>query len=226
MSVAPLWPPCLGLFKSVVITLTYLRRNRIQCELAETFGVSQSTVSRAISRVGPLLSRALEDFVPTVEDLDTRVQYIVDGTLLPCWSRRSLYSGKHKTTGMNVQVACTLSGRLAWISDPVDGGRHDTFCLKESAALTDHDPANWIGDKGYVGNDMITPIKKPAGGELVEWQERYNRQVNQVRYVIEQAIAHFKNWNIMHTDYRRPLRTFRQTISTVVALHFYQLTVE
>ena len=34
------WPPILGLFMSVVVTLTYLRRNRIQAEIGESFGVS------------------------------------------------------------------------------------------------------------------------------------------------------------------------------------------
>ena len=60
------------------------------------------------------------------------------GTLLPRWSWAShpeLYSGKHKTTGMNVQVACTLDGNLAWISDAVSGSRHDSYCLSESGAL-------------------------------------------------------------------------------------------
>jgi hypothetical protein len=59
----------------------------------------------------------------------------VDGTLLPCWSwagHKELYSGKHKTTGMNVQVACTIYGKFAWISDPVNGSRHDNYCLGES----------------------------------------------------------------------------------------------
>ncbi|HEU5421028.1 MAG TPA: hypothetical protein VFV41_25315, partial [Streptosporangiaceae bacterium] len=55
---------------------------------------------------------ALADYIPTVDDVDERTQYVVDGTLLPCWSwaeHPDLYSGKHKTTGMNVQVASTLS---------------------------------------------------------------------------------------------------------------------
>ena len=97
------WPPILGLGNSVVVTLTYLRRNRVQCELAETYAVSQSTISRAISTVAPLLARALARFVPVAEELVPGRQYIVDGTLLPCWSWAShprLYSGKHKTTGM------------------------------------------------------------------------------------------------------------------------------
>ena len=58
------WPPILGLGNSVVVALTYLRRNRVQCELAETYAVSQSTISRAISAVTPLLARALARFVP------------------------------------------------------------------------------------------------------------------------------------------------------------------
>ena len=44
--------------------------------------------------------------------------------------------------------------------------------------------------------------------------------------MIEQVIANFKTWRIMHTDHRRPLDTFAQTISTVIALHSYKLACE
>jgi hypothetical protein len=57
---------------------------------------------------------------------------------------------------------------------------------------------------------MITPFKKPEGGELLDWQKEFNKQVNKIRYVIEQVIANFKTWRIMHTDYRRPLATFSE----------------
>ena len=72
------------------------------------------------------------------------------------------------------------------------------------------DPQNWIGDKGYIGNGMITPLRKPEGRELLDWQKELNAEVNKIRWMIEQVIAHFKNWTIMHTDYRRPLNTFRR----------------
>jgi hypothetical protein len=209
-----------------VVTLTYLRRNRVQAELAETFDVSQSTISRAIAAITPLLGAALLLCVPTADELDDQTDYIVDGTLFPCWSWAShpeLYSGKHKTTGMNVQVACTLYGRLAWISDPIPGRRHDSYCLNESGFLEVVDPANAVGDKGYVGNGMDTPIKKPECRELLDWEIEFNKQVNKIRYRIEQVIANLKTWRILHTDYRRPLSTFAQTISTVVALQFYAL---
>ncbi|MGI8429537.1 MAG: transposase family protein [Solirubrobacteraceae bacterium] len=219
------WPPILGLFKSVAVALTYMRHNRTQAEIGESFGVSQSAISRAISAVTPFLAQVLAGGVPVADDLDPGVQYIVDGTLLPCWSwaaRPELWSGKHKTTGMNVQVACTIHGRLAWISDPVNGSRHDNYCLGESGALLTLDPKNWIGDKGYVGSGMISPFKKPAGGELTGWQQEFNTQVNKIRWIIEQAISHFKNWRIVHTDYRRPIDTFATTISAVIGLHFYR----
>jgi hypothetical protein len=223
------WPPSLGLYGCVVVTLCYLRRNRAQEELAERFGVSQPTISRAISAISPLLEKALQKFAPTADELDPQSQLVVDGTLLPCWSWASapgLYSGKHKTTGMNVQFACTLDGEAAWISDPIEGSRHDFYCLAESGVLSGVDPSRWIGDKGYVGSGMITPIRKPAHRDLLDWEKKFNTAVNKIRYVVERAIANFKTWRIMHTDYRRPLATFAQTISVVVGLYFYRRNSE
>ena len=131
------WPPILGLRNALTVTLTYLRRNRVQAEIAENYGVSQPTISRAIPAITPLLVQALLDYVPTAGELDAGTCYIVDGTLLPCWSWRAhpeLYSGKRKTTGMNVQVACTITGCLAWVSDPIPGSRHDNHCRRIRSA--------------------------------------------------------------------------------------------
>jgi DDE superfamily endonuclease/Helix-turn-helix of DDE superfamily endonuclease len=220
------WPPILGLRKALTVTLTYLRRNRVQEEIAEDYGVSQPTISRAISAITPLLVQTLMEYVATADRLGDGRQYIMDGTLLPCWSwtsRKELYSGKHKKTGMNVLVACTLEGRLSWISDPVPGSRHDNHIVKDSSVLDGVDPHEYVGDKGFVGNGMITPFKKPAGGKLLDWQKEFNSQVNKIRWVIEQVIANFKTWRIMHTDYRRPIETFTETISAVISLEFYRM---
>jgi hypothetical protein len=68
---------------------------------------------------------------------------------------------------------------------------------------------------------MLTPIRKPVGRELLDWEKEFNTQVNKLRYVVERASANFKTWRIMHTDYRRPLATFASTISAVIGLYFY-----
>jgi len=223
------WPPILGLFRSVVVALTYVRRNRAQAEIAETFGVSQPTISRAVTGLTAMVGAVVAELVPTAEDLDPRTQYVVDGTLLPCWSwhdHRELYSGKHQTTGLNVQVVCDLQGRLAWVSDPVDGCRHDVAALDLSGVLDTLDPTHWMGDKGYIGRGMLTPIRKPACRDLLDWEKEFNTSINKIRYLIERTIANLKAWRILHTDYRRPLETFTTTISTVIGLHFYALTSE
>jgi hypothetical protein len=222
----PKWPSIFGLFNSTLATLAYKRGNLGQAEIGEWLGTSQSTIHRAIKAITPLIPRALGNYIPKADDLAPEEQFILDGTLLPCWSwagRQDLYSGKHKETGMNVQVACSIYGKVSWISDPVPGSRHDNHCQSESSVLDGVDPGNWIADKGYVGNGIITPFKKPAGGELLDWQKEFNTGVNKIRWKIEQVISHFKNWKIISTGYRRPIGTFPQTITAVVALHFYRM---
>jgi DDE superfamily endonuclease/Helix-turn-helix of DDE superfamily endonuclease len=218
------WPPILGLRNSLTVTLTYLRRNRVQAEIAENYGVSQPTISRAISAIIPLLVTVLIDFVPTADDPGDGTHCIVDGTLLPCWTWRAhpeLKSGKHKATGMKVLLACTLSGHLMWISDPVTGNHHDMYCLRESGLLEGTDASAFSGDTGFIGAGMLTPIRKPRHRDLLDWEKEFNKQIAKFLWVIEQVIANFKTWRIMHTDYPRPLETFTETISAVVGLHFY-----
>lgn len=55
------------------------------------------------------------------------------------------------------------------------------------------DPRDWTGDKGYVGRDMITPIKKINVRGLLDWQKDGNTAINRTRAVVERAIANLKN---------------------------------
>jgi hypothetical protein len=55
------WPPILGLYKSVIVALTYMRRYRVQAEPAETYGVSQPAISRAITRGDALAGQGAPD---------------------------------------------------------------------------------------------------------------------------------------------------------------------
>lgn len=202
-----------------------MRGNRTQAEIGESPGVSQPTISRAVSAITPLLAESLSGFAPTADELADGGHCFADGTLPPCWTWRAhpeLRSGKHKATGMKVLLACTLDGRPAWISDPVNGKHHDMHILKESGLLEGGNPSVFCADGGFVGAEMITPLRKPYRTEFEDWQKAYNKSIAQIRYVVEQAIANFKAWRIMHTDYRRPLQTFPETISAVVALHFYR----
>jgi hypothetical protein len=56
-----------------------MRHNRTQAEIGESLGVSQPTISRAISAITPLVPEVTREFVPTADDLDPDAQYILDG---------------------------------------------------------------------------------------------------------------------------------------------------
>jgi hypothetical protein len=221
----PHCPPSVITHRALQITATYLRTARTREDLAETFGTSQSTISRVIDAVTTTLKTLLAYSCPLPEDLHADAIYIIDGTLLPCWlswrAHPQLYSGKHKTTGYNIQIAVTLSGTLAWVSDPVDGSRHDMHALTQSHVLDGLDLSQWIGDKGYIGAEIHTPTRKPTYRDLTETEKATNEAIHKIRWIVERAVAHLKNWKILAHDYRRPLKTFADTISAVLGLHFH-----
>ena len=113
-------PRILGPLAAVRATLMYLRTNTSQEAIAEIMGVSQPTISRAISVVTRIIARVLGPVLATVEEVPHGGVHIIDGTLLPCWSwkdRTDLWSGKHKRTGLSLQVLVSPAGRLRWASD-------------------------------------------------------------------------------------------------------------
>lgn len=219
-------PRGLSLRQAVKAVVMYFRTNVTEELIGELLFVDQATISRTISDLEGVIADVLDEFVPDLAaEIDGRVA-VVDGSLCPCWSwadSPELYSGKHKTTGHTHQFVAALSGDLKHISDPLPGRTHDAKAIRE-AELTDllHDD-NAIGDKGYLGTGVTTPIRKPPGGELLEWQKEFNTAINKIRYVIERAIANFKTWRCMHTDYRRPEHTYAEAFRAVRALHFFNL---
>jgi transposase len=122
--------------------------------------------------------------------------------------RRDLWAGKHATTGHNFLVIADLLGLVRYVSDPRPGKDHDmTLVKEETVARILAAAGDVIADKGFQGSGYITPVKKPAGGELTWLQHDYNNKLSGLRAAVERAVAHIKNWRILHTDYRRPIET-------------------
>ena len=101
---------------------------------------------------------------------------------------------------------------------------HKTHSTPETGLLDHITTGQLIGDKGYIGLGMITPIRTQPKQQHTEEEKRFNKSVNAIRYMIERVIANLKTWRILHTDYRRPFTTFPETITTVAALEFYRNT--
>ena len=61
-------PKSLGLYQSVEATCIYLRQNATQEFIGEMRDTSQSTISRYVARLTPIVKAVLEEFVPSAED--------------------------------------------------------------------------------------------------------------------------------------------------------------
>ena len=224
-------PKSLRLYRAVEAACMYLRQNATQEFIGDLRDTSQPTISRYVAALVPLVKSVLEEFVPSAADAIEVVKgrvVLVDGTLAPCWSyeeHQELWNKKHKTTGFNAQMISLLDGSAVWISGPLAGKTHDAKAFKETgAADIIKESGGGFGDKGYQGTDLVTPKKKPIGGELTMSDKEYNSQIASFRAPVERLVAHFKNWKIFHSDYRRPYSTYDDAFDAARGLFFFSIT--
>ena len=218
--------------EALTVACGYARNNITEEIWAEIFDVDQSTISRYITLLTPLIDQATGEFRPAAEDAAEATRdaiALVDGTLWPCWSwagKRKLWSGKYKTTGHGSLIITNLQGRITFVSVPVPGNQHDMAKLKGAECETILKMAGGVfGDKGFIGTDYITtPVRKPEGRELYMREHDYNNQVSSFRAPVERAIAGLKTWRILFTDYRRPLETFASSFRAAIGLYFFKET--
>jgi len=224
--VAPARMWALGLYKSVVLVLFLLRQNPVQEAAAELFGISQATVSRRWTTLLPVVEKVLACHIPDPAEASAGRIVLVDGTLVTTWDwaaqGTTMFSGKHRDTGFNLQVAATLAGDLLGVSAPVPGSRHDMHAWRQSFFPEAFAEREGIGDLGYAGSGLITPRRKPPGQERSMGDKVANRSVNTLRAAVERAISHLKDWKIFATRYRGPLTRFALVAKAVTALAFYK----
>jgi hypothetical protein len=134
-----------GLFKSAASTLAYMRQNRTQAEIGESLGVSQPTISRAISAITLSSPKrcANSSRPPTTWTRMPSTSW--DGTPLPCWAwagHKELYSGKHKITGMRFSQRLSADHLVLELcedehgfADVADRGRADADVLDGAPSL-------------------------------------------------------------------------------------------
>src|ERR1700678_3320334 len=220
----------LSLREALIVTCGYKRNNITEEIWAEIFDVDQSTISRYITFLTPLVDQGTAEFRPGAQEAADAIRgavALVDGTLWPCWSwagERELWAGKYKTTGHGSLIITNLAGRVTFVSGPVPGNQHDMAKLKGTECETILKRAGGvIGDKGFIGTDYITtPVRKPEDRELYICEHDYNNQVSSFRAPVERAIANLKTWRILFTDYRRPLGTFASSFRAAIGLYFFK----
>ena len=234
-----LWPRrrhrSLDPHQSVTMVLLYLRQNMSQPVLAELFGCSQSTISRLVSLLLPVLTEILSATTNSRAERELRSTVRVDGFLVPVGDRREdtytsgMYSGKRHRCGFNVQVVASGYGLLVLTGRPQPGAMHDARAWRESGLAdlfagrmhTDGGPGGFA-DTAYRGTGLMIPKRRISGIPHSTSIREYNKAIASRRACVERVIAHLKNWKILATGYRRLLENFEVTLNTVVALEIYR----
>lgn len=202
-------PKELTVEEALRLCLCWLRRNMTFDELGEDFGIGKTTAWDYAHGISSFLADTIGCTIDDLRDTTLQKIILIDGTLLPTFNwrhRRDLHAGKRKRYGTNVQVVADIHGRVEAVSRPYPGSWHDKHCYDE-AELTHVVAASGggIGDCGYQGTGLVTPIKKKPNVDLVDSQQQFNASVASVRVGVEHAIAHIKNWRIMASRYRGEL---------------------
>ena len=209
----------------VLLTVIWLRLYPIHEVLAYLFGVSDSTISRTIARVLPLLEasgqdtmrmpdpgrkrrRTLDallaetpDLVVVVDTFEQPVQRHQDRSVADTY-----YSGKKKRHTMKVQVAVNeQTGQVVDVPESALGPTADIKVLEESGLL-ERLPAGIgaIGDLAYVGIDKLhpsglgaAPRKKPRGKDRPPEDVCYNQAFSRRRLVVEHTIGRMRRYQSM-----------------------------
>lgn len=228
----------------LLLTLVWSRLYLIYLTLEYLFGVDESTVSRTINAITPLLSdrfmlperlprkkiRSIEElkkYLPPDIDLD---DILTDATehIIPRpekkRKRKPYHSGKKRKFTLKTQIATTRKGFIIHTSPTVGGRMHD-YKLFQQSNLPDVVPkeSTLYMDSGYQGVQkdypdlsVALPYKRHRGKkELTHSEKIFNKKQRRIRIPVENAIARLKKYNVLSQVYRHSLQNYNQTFRFV-----------
>ena len=135
-------------------------------------------------------------------------------------------AGNTTKQGITCKYSPTKQVKYSIFLKPLPGSTHDITAIRNTGLFGHMQPWHCTADKGYVGLGCDTPFKRRPGKPLLDWQKRFNKGINQIRYVIERSIAHLKVWRILSTPCRLPQPTTIRAINVIRKIMFYQPPTE
>jgi hypothetical protein len=225
----------------LLLTVIWLRLYPIHEVLGYLFGVSDSTVSRLIERVLPVLEqsgrdgmrlpdpgrkrrRQLPDLLKDIPELTVIVDSFEQRVQRPP-NDDSHYSGKKKQHTLKSQIAVDSdTGRIVDMSDSVPGPTADIKLLEQSGLLDRlPDDVGVGGDLAYLTLAKLrrygfSPRRKPRGKDRPPEDVIYNRAFSQFRIVVEQTIGQVRRFQSISATDRNHRRNHSARVAAVAGL--------
>jgi hypothetical protein len=223
----------------ILLTVVWLRLYPTHEVLGYLFGVSDSTVSRLIRRVLPVLEQAGRDAMRLPDPGRKRRRQLDDllretpelAVVIDSFEQRvqrprdraqadSYYSGKKKQHTLKSQIAVDEeTGQVVDVSESVRGPTADLTLLQQSGLLERLPPGvGGIGDLAYTGMDRLhpqglgaAPRRKPRGQPRPPEDITYNTAFSRRRIIVENTIGRLRRYqSLTQTDRNhRQLHTAR-----------------
>ena len=224
--------------EKLLFILVYVTQYPVQELQGLLFGIGQSQASAWALRLFPVLQAALgrELALParktaTLEDLQAQcpdLVFLLDATERqiprPTDAERqtACYSGKKKRHTLKNTVVTDATGRkIVFLGATTAGSRHDKRLAEEDAPP--FPPGSRVpSDSGYQGYavegvSVLTPFKKPRGGELTAEEKAVNTRLSQHRIPVEHAIGGMKQARILRDPFRNRAAELADTAIVVAA---------
>ena len=216
-----------------LMTLIYLRQNVNHTVVGQMFGVSADTSENVFHEVLLILQREFPSQKWEAEKKwrkdgkwsPAEVDYlIIDSFETPIKrssineKQRKKYSGKKKMHTLKSQLITDQNGEIIQINAGFDGPKSDIEIYRDTKLKKQWLAKPKLGDKAYVGEDVVSPQKKPKGGELTEAEKEKNRELSAKRIRVEHGVRKVKTFKILRQDYRLETWIFPKIAETVVGL--------
>lgn len=229
----------------LLMTLIWLRLYPTNEVLGYLFSVSDSTASRVLSRVLPLLAqngldsfklkdpgrkqrRTLPQIMAQIPELNVIVDSFEQRVQRPR-DRQAAdqhYSGKKKQHTLKSQIAVEAgTGRIIGVSESVVGPTADIKLLEQSGLLQTLPVASKVGgDLGYVGIASLlpergfTPRRKPRAAPRVAEDVAYNTAFATVRIEVEHTLGRMRHYQALTQTDRHHRRNHTRRVQAVGGL--------
>ena len=230
----------------VLLSVIWLRLYPAHEVLAFLFGVSDSSVSRYLARMLPLLEAAGRDAMRMPDpgkkhrrQLDELLQQLPElNVIIDTFEQRvqrprdraeadTYYSGKKRQHTLKSQVAVDeRTGEVAEVAESVRGPTADLTLLKQSELLSRlPDGVGGLGDLAYVGLAALhplglgaTPRRKPRGKERPAEDIEYNRAFAKRRIKVEHTIGRMRRYQALAQTDRNHRRAHTERTRAVAGL--------
>lgn len=140
-------------------------------------------------------------------------------------TQKAHYSGKKKRHTIKTQISASKSGRILDVSGSYPGSVHDAKIADDEQTVRKfpEDTCQRF-DSGYQGINsknpdhyIITPTKKPRGGELSPLEKELNTVHSKRRIRIEHALSRIKKFKICSHTYRGSVKKYNTVFRGVAA---------